>query len=99
MKLSSVLFAVVVLILVISLVAIWFYPSAQDFMASNTMWNGIKNFASEFNADNIDSLDNLPTLPEKTTLVVIPYLKPDNEELTKMKRFINNGGTLLLMDD
>ena len=99
MKLSSVLFAVVVLVLVISLVAIWFYPSVQDFMASNTMWNGIKNFASEFNADNIDSLDNLPTLPEKTTLVVIPYLKPDNEELTKMKRFINNGGTLLLMDD
>jgi len=96
---SSILFAVVVLILVISLLCIWFYPSVQDFMASNMMWNGIRNFSSEFSADNIDSLDDLPDLPEKVVLVAIPYLEYGDEELSKMKQFVDNGGTLLLMDD
>jgi hypothetical protein len=68
-------------------------------MASNIMWNGIRNFSSEFGADNIDSLDNLPDLPEKAVLVAIPYLEYSDEELSKMKRFVDDGGTLLLMDD
>ena len=99
MRVSSILFAVVVLILAISLLCIWFYPSVQDFMASNIMWNGIRNFSSEFSADNIDSLDDLPDSPEKAVLVAIPYLEYTNEELLKMKRFVDGGGTLLLMDD
>ncbi len=99
MRVSSILFAVVVLILVISLLCIWFYPSVQDFIASNIMWNGIRNFSSEFSTDNIDSLDDLPDLPEKAVLVAIPYLEYSDEDLSKMKRFIDNGGTLLLMDD
>ena len=99
MRVSSILFAVVVVVLVISLLCIWFYPSVQDFMASNIMWNGIRNFSSEFSADNIDSLNDLPDLPEKAVLVAIPYLEYSDEELSNMKRFVNNGGTLLLMDD
>ena len=99
MRVSNVLFTVVVLILVISLLCIWFYPSVQDFMASNTMWNGVRTFSDEFSAANIDSLDNLPDLPEKTALVAIPYREYGDEELLRMKRFVNDGGTLLLMDD
>jgi hypothetical protein len=99
MRVSSVLLTVVVIILVISLFCIWFYPSEQDFMASNTMWNGIKNFSSEFGVDNIESLDDLPDLPEKATMVTIPYLEYSDEELAQIKRFVENGGTLLLMDD
>ncbi len=99
MRVSSILLAVVILILVISLLCIWFYPSVQDFMASNAMWNGIRNFVSEFSADSIDSLDDLPDLPEKAVLVAIPYLEYTDEELSKMKRFVDDGGTLLLMDD
>ena len=99
MKISSVLLAVVVLILVISLICIWFYPSIQDFMASNIMWNGINKFCDEFEASNTDTLDNLPILPEKTTLVTIPYLEYSDEELSDIRRFVNEGGTLLLMDD
>jgi len=98
-RVSSILFAVVVLILVISLLSIWFYPSVQDFMASNTMWNGINEFSNEFSANQIDSLDDLPDLPEKAVLVAIPYLDYNDDELSKMKRFVDNGGTLLLMDD
>ncbi|GAJ11003.1 unnamed protein product, partial [marine sediment metagenome] len=74
MRVSSVLFAVAVLIIAISLLCIWFYPSIQDFMASNTMWNGIRDFSSEFNADDIESLDELPDAAEETALVAIPYL-------------------------
>ena len=99
MRVSSILIAVVVLILVISLLCIWFYPSGQDFRASNIMWNGIRSFSSEFSADNIDSLDDLPGLPEKAVLVAIPYLEYSDQELSKIKQFIDDGGTLLLMDD
>ena len=99
MRISSVLLATVALIMFISLLCIWFYPSIQDFMASNTMWNGIKKFCDEFNAENIDLLDDLPNLPEKNTLVAIPYLEYSNEELSRIKRFVDDGGTLLLMDD
>lgn len=99
MRVSSVLFIVVVLISLISLLSIWFYPSIEDFMASNTMWNGIKNFNQEFGADNLNSLDELPALPEAAVLVAIPYLTYTDEELAKLKRFVEDGGTLLLMDD
>ncbi len=99
MRVSSILLVVVIIVLVISLLCIWFYPSAQDFTASNTMWNGLRNFNSEFGADNIDSLDDLPELPDKAVLVAIPYLEYSDEELSKIKRFVDNGGTLLLMDD
>ena len=99
MRVSSILFDVVVLVSVISLLCIWFYPSVQDFIASNIMWNGIRNFSSEFSVDNIESLDDLPDLPEKAVLVVIPYLEYSDEELSKMKQFVDDGGTLLLMDD
>jgi hypothetical protein len=98
-RVSSVLFAVVALILVISLLCIWFYPSIEDFMASNTMWNGIRDFTQEFNADNIDSLSDLPEIPETVVLVSIPYLEYSNSELAAIKRFVEDGGTLLLMDD
>ncbi|MBA7483928.1 hypothetical protein ES707_19445 [subsurface metagenome] len=68
-------------------------------MASNTMWNGIRNFSSEFNADDIESLGELPDVAEETALVAISYLDYSNEELSKLKGFVEDGGTLLLMDD
>ena len=99
MRVSSVLFTVITLILAVSLLCIWFYPSIQDFMASNTMWNGIRSFSTEFGADAVESLDDLPDLPEKAVLVTIPYLEYSDEELIQMKQFVTDGGTLLLMDD
>ena len=60
MRVSSVLLPVVAIVLVISLLCVWFYPSVQDFMAGNTMWNGIRDFCAEFGAAGIDSLEELP---------------------------------------
>lgn len=99
MRVSSLIFGVVVLVLVISLLCIRFYPSVQDFMATNSMWNGIRAFDDEFKAKIIDNVDVLPALPEKTVLVEIPYLKYSDTELSEVKRFVGDGGTLLLMDD
>ena len=99
MKLSSILLTVVVLVLVISVLSIWFYPSAEDFMAHNKTWNGIRNFSSEFSADSIDSLDNFRYPAEETVLVAIPSLDYSDEELSTLKRFVHDGGFLLLMDD
>jgi hypothetical protein len=98
-RVSSVLFGVVIIVSVISLLCIWAFPSIQDFMASNVTWNGIRDFYREFKADNIKSLDRLPGLPEGTTLVVIPCLEYSTEELAEIRRFAHYGGSLLLMDD
>ena len=68
-------------------------------MASNTMWNGLNDFRREFKAVNIETLGELPELPKDTTLLAIPYLEYSNEELSRIKRFVEDGGTLLLMDD
>jgi hypothetical protein len=98
-RVSSVLFTVITLVLVISVLSIWFYPSIQDFMAGNTMWNGIRDFSGEFDGEDIDLLDDLPDLPEGTVLVSVPYLEYSDDELVNIKRFVSDGGTLLLMDD
>jgi hypothetical protein len=98
-RVSSVLFTVITLVLVISILSIWFYPSIQDFMAGNTMWNGIRDFSGEFSAADIDSMDELPDLPEGTVLISVPYLEYSDDELANIKQFVSDGGTLLLMDD
>jgi len=98
-KVSSILFAVAAATLTISLLCTWFYPSVQDFMASNNMWNGVRNFSSEFGAEQIEALDDLPAFSGETVLVAIPYVEYREEELAKMKQLVNDGGVLLLMDD
>ena len=99
MRLSSLLLIVVALAMAVSLVCIWFYPSIQDFMESNMMWNGLRKFSSEFGAVNIPSLEELPESPEEAVLVTIPNLPYGDEELSKLRRFVTDGGTLLLLDD
>lgn len=99
MRVSSLLSITIILVLVISLICIWFFPSIQDFMAGNVMWNGISRFSREFKAENIDSLGRLAEVPQDSVLVSIPYLEYTEDELAAIKRFVDSGGTLLLMDD
>lgn len=99
MRTSSLVMIVIGLVLVVSLVAIWFYPSVQDFMASNTMWNGVRDFTSQFNAQIIDSLNNLPSQPQQNILISIPYMTYNPDDLLRIKKFVDSGNTLLLMDD
>ncbi len=99
MKTSRLVGLVIILVVGISLAAIWFYPLIQDFMVSNTLWNGIRKFSKEFNVQNTDSIVNLPDSPKKDVLFTIPYIKYDAGELIRIKQFVENGGKLIMMDD
>ena len=99
MRTSSLLLAVAVLVLVISMLCVRFLPSEQDFMTSNSTWNGINKFSDEFGAVTIDSLKGLPDSPTEAVLVLIPYIELSTDDLIAVARFVGDGGTLLLMDD
>ena len=99
MTTSRLMSLVIILVVFISLVAIWLNPSVQAFMASNTMWNGINKFSKEFKAQNIDSISALPTAPKQAVLIAVPYVQYSPDELTQMKQFVENGGKLIMMDD
>jgi hypothetical protein len=99
LKTSSLALLVLAIVVVVSLTAIWFAPTIQDYMAGNTMWNGINNFSSEFKCKNIDSLSVLPETAGKSVLISIPYLEYNTEDLDRIKKFVADGNTLLIMDD
>ena len=99
MKTSRLMALVIILVVFVSLAAIWFYPSIQSFMSSNTMWNGINKFSKEFNVQNIDSFAALPTAPKQDVLIAVPYVPYTTDELALMKQFVENGGKLVMMDD
>lgn len=97
-----VLIAVVFITIIVSLLGIWFYPSMQDFMYTNATWNGIKRFSGEFKAEIVESIDALSGAldePETKALIAIPTQDYNVEELLRIKNFIYDGGTLLLLDD
>ena len=99
MKTSRIAGLVIILVVFVSLAAIWFYPSLQAFMASNTMWNGINRFSKEFNVQNVDSVAALPAAPQQDVLIAVPYVPYTSDELAQMKQFVENGGKLIMLDD
>jgi len=98
-RLSNLLLAVVALTLIISALCIWFYPSLQDFMETNTAWNGIRKFSDDYSAVNTASLAALGDYQEGGVLVAIASQTYNEEDLERIKLYVNQGGTLLLMDD
>ena len=99
MKAAKIL-AVSILILAASVVAlVWFFPSTGDFRTNNPFWNGLSEFQSSANATVLDSLLNLPANATGAVLVEIPYTPYNATDLVAINQFVNNGGTLLLMDD
>jgi hypothetical protein len=98
-RLSNLLLAVVALTLIISALCIWFYPSLQDFMETNTAWNGIRKFSDGYSAVNTKSLVETGDYQEGDVLVAIAGQDYSEEDLERFKLYVNQGGTLLLMDD
>ena len=99
MKTSRLMSLVVIIVVLVSVASIWFYPSVQAFMASNTEWNGINKFCNDFNVQNTDSLTALPDAPQQDVLITIPYLAYSPDQLMQMEQFVESGGKLILMDD
>ncbi|MCL0073698.1 DUF4350 domain-containing protein [Dehalococcoidia bacterium] len=95
----EVLLGTTVIILVISALCILFFPTVQDFMVGNSLWNGLADFTREHGALTIDSFDQLPELPQGKALISIPSLPHEEEELATLREFVTQGGRLVLMDD
>jgi hypothetical protein len=98
-RISNLILILFGIILALSLLGILFYPSINDFMSSNRAWNGIHSFVKDFNAENIDSLEDISPQAKQEVLVCIPYIEYSDTELFNIKEFINNGNTLLVLDD
>ena len=81
------------------LLLIWIYPSMGDFRVDNPNWNGIREFVSELNATPVSSFKMLEKMPQKTALIVVPYEPLATEELETLKRYVEYGGLLLVLDD
>ena len=99
MTLRRVLTIALGLVLIVSMVSIWFYSSIEDFMQANPFWNGLRDFSLEQNAEWVDSLSTIPDDPGGTTLIAIAYAPYDREDLEAIEAFVRGGGLLMLLDD
>lgn len=99
MRSLDVLLATFVAILLVAALCVVFYPTVQDFMVGNSLWNGLADFSREQKAGFLDSIDRLPELPQHKVLLSIPQLPYTEEELAELKEFVAGGGRLILMDD
>jgi len=88
----------VVLFIVLSIMA-WFYPSNDDFRADNLFWNGVRDISLSYPISPLESLSNLPSLPQGSTLILIPYLDFTPAELEGLNSFVTRGSILVLADD
>jgi hypothetical protein len=68
-------------------------------METNTAWNGIREFSDGYSAVNLETLVELGDYQEGSVLVAIPGLDYSEDDLGRLKRYVNQGGILLLMDD
>jgi hypothetical protein len=99
MKTSRLMGLVIIIVVFVSLGTIWFYPSIQAFMTTNTLWNGINKFNAAYHVQNIDSVAALPSTPVGTVLIAVPYVPYTSAELALMQQFVQGGGKLILLDD
>jgi len=81
------------------IIAVWFFPSNEDFRVENPFWNGTRDISASYPAQPLESLSDLPPSPQGTTLILIPYLNCTPAELEQLNRFVSQGGRLVLADD
>jgi hypothetical protein len=99
MKTSNLLMIVLAIVVLSSVISVRLYPSVRDFMQGNFLWNGISDFADSVGAQQTDSLTGLPQPPDKSVLIEIPYIEADSADLAGIKNFVEQGGTLIILDD
>jgi len=88
----------VLLIIVLALV-VWFLPPNEDFRVDNPFWNGAKSITANLSASPLESFSDIHMLPQRATLILIPYIEFSPAELDKLQSFISRGGILVLADD
>ena len=93
------LVSLAIALVVILVVMIWFMPLDDDFRVENTFWNGSSELDSYQALTPLETLADLPVATEGATLILIPYIQLTQPELEDVRRFVNEGGTLVLADD
>ena len=86
-------------LVIMLIIAAWFFPLNEDFRIENPLWNGAKDITASYPARPLDSLSGLPTAPQGTTLILIPYVNFTPIELEQINRFVTDGGRLVIADD
>jgi hypothetical protein len=88
-----------VALVIILAITVWFFPSNDDFQAENPFWNGTREMSSDFSISPLATLADLPSLPSDSTIILVPYLDFNPDELEGLYNFVTQGGTLVLADD
>lgn len=78
---------------------LWYYPSSTDFAISNPYWNGLSELTRGFSVRPLTLTDGFPAESQGTVLLVIPSRPPQPSHLTFIKRYVETGGVLVLLDD
>jgi hypothetical protein len=98
-KTSKLLFALTLIIIISMLTLVWFFPVNGDFRVENPSWNGLSTLNSKDRLVAVRSFDNLTANQKGTTLLLVPYEPFSNVELSQLKDYVSNGGTLVVLDD
>ena len=56
------------------IIAVWFFPSNEDFRVENPFWNGTRHISTSYPVLPMESLSELPKSANGTTLILVPYL-------------------------
>jgi hypothetical protein len=98
-ELRRFLLIVATVLVLVLIVAVWFFPSNDDFRVENPFWNGTRNISAGYPALPVESLSDLPDSPQGATLILIPYIDCSPLELRQLNNFVTRGGRLILADD
>ena len=94
---KAIILAVLVAV-ALTLAAIALHPSTADFSPDNPFWNGYSKLVSRLKVVVVDDPSRL-TPPEDYALIMVPYSDVDGGLLSRVRGFVEGGGTLILMDD
>jgi hypothetical protein len=78
---------------------LWIYPSTTDFANSNTHWNGMSDASREFHIRPLTDVGGFPSESRGTVVLVIPSRPPQPTHLQAIRRFVEEGGVLILLDN
>jgi len=78
---------------------LWIYPSSTDFANSNTHWNGMSDASREFHIRPLTDVGGVPSESRGTVVLVIHSRLPQPGHLQAIRRFVEGGGVLILLDN
>jgi hypothetical protein len=80
-------------------VFVWAHPADRDSSVLNRRWNGLSTAMAEMGASSVLSYDELDEIAQPATLIVIPRLAPERAVIEAIVGFVNDGGTVVVLDD